>query len=304
MKNKIIISIVILIATILSTIAYCVAEQYKMAVACLFLGILIESLINSLFGKLKALLLSRYGWKRDLKKLIKDHTLTEKDYIRISFAYLYRICVDGKYLLVLNGRNINKYQPVGGAYKCHKIEKEVLTGMDFRVCDDNFIKIDQTSMDDYRMRVPAINLIKFVKRFNKSQDRENLNNLSREFKEELINTKILKKQIFKQIKYRYCGRHYTEVRYSNYNNCYELLLADIVELMPDDKQLNCLRDMQSKVSDKYIWATEDEIKSRGIIPGTKNMQEKITDHSQKILTSLSSELHIKKKDQKIYTINL
>ena len=60
-----------------------------------------------------------------------------------------------------NGRNIEKYQPVGGAYKCNIKEKEILKGKKYGVVDDDFISIDETSKDDYRMRVPAKKLKRF-----------------------------------------------------------------------------------------------------------------------------------------------
>ncbi|MFR7650579.1 MAG: hypothetical protein ACLUYK_04905, partial [Eggerthella lenta] len=40
----------------------------------------------------------------------------QKKRIRISAAYLFRIKIDERYLLILGG-NIDQYQPVGGVYK-------------------------------------------------------------------------------------------------------------------------------------------------------------------------------------------
>src|SRR5690554_6335332 len=43
-------------------------------------------------------------------------TLYRFKHIRVSAAYIFKIEIDGKYLLV-KGRNIDQFQPVGGVYK-------------------------------------------------------------------------------------------------------------------------------------------------------------------------------------------
>ena len=48
-------------------------------------------------------------WYQQLKYRKKE--------IRLSFSYLFKIQIDGKYLLIKGNRLKNQYQPVGGVYK-------------------------------------------------------------------------------------------------------------------------------------------------------------------------------------------
>ena len=64
--------------------------------------------------------------------------------VRISFAYLFRIKIDGKYLLVRNTRGTEKFQPVGGVYKLFENEKIELKNL-YQVMDDDKISIDESS---------------------------------------------------------------------------------------------------------------------------------------------------------------
>ena len=221
-------------------------------------------------------------WQASLRRILRERVVSPTDYIRISFAYLYRIQINGKYLLVKNSRNIEKFQPVGGVYQCDENEKIFL----FRklgIAEDNGMPIDKQSENDYRMRVPARNLKKFVRRFNKTKQRENFENLSREFIEELVNTGIVDRKNFNKIKYQVAGRHLT-LNYSDFYQCYELLLADVIILNVTSAQKDELIGLQSKSSSLYYWATEDEIKTRGVVSGSRNQKETITNHSEKILT--------------------
>ncbi|MBE7015158.1 MAG: hypothetical protein E7419_08205 [Ruminococcaceae bacterium] len=238
------------------------------------------------------------NWKVSLRKLLRGKLISKQSLIRISFAYLYRIQIDGKYLLVKNARGTQKFQPVGGAYKYNETEKDHIS-KNFCVVDDNKIPIDKCSKQDYRMYVYAKNLKKFVRRFNKTQDRETVKNLSREFQEEMIKTGIVD---FDHIEYRYCGRHFTDVQYSRFFDCYELLLADIIELIPNNEQEIKLRELMDADTDKYIFATDKQISTCGVEENSTNMLEKISDHTIKILQKTEDQLMVKKKEKRKYKI--
>lgn len=98
---------------------------------------------------------------------------------------------------------------------------------------DNKIPIDESSRNDYRLRLENKYLRKFVHRFDSDARRETVRNLSREFREELVETGIVD---WKKITYRFCGRHMTELRFGEHFQMYELLLADVVELLPTADQ--------------------------------------------------------------------
>ncbi len=218
------------------------------------------------------------NWKTSQRQLLRGGTIKNDTLVRISFAYLYRIKIGNQYLLVKNSRGTGKYQPVGGVYKLHRNERIELKNR-FHVIDDSKVPIDESSRDDYRLQMPCRYLRRFVARFDSNAaNRERINDVSREFVEELAGIVNWKK-----ITYRYCGRHIAELKYSNHFQCYEMLLADIVELLPTSEQRADLYSLSQQTSEAYRFATAEEIKGLGIIPGTEKLVECIADHSIKIL---------------------
>lgn len=239
-------------------------------------------------------------WKVTQRKLMRGGLLKKDTPVRISFSYLYRIKVGDKYLLVLNARGTGKYQPVGGVYKLLGDEKIELKNR-YHVMDDDKISIDESSRNDYRLRLTNQYLRKFVKRFESDATREQVYDLSREFREELIENGLLN---WNQITYRICGRHITPLEYGKHFQIYELLLADVVELLPTKDQEKDLNALVRNQSDKYIFATADEIISLGINTHTGKLTESIADHSIKILQEKEASLIRISETGKRYTVNL
>lgn len=239
-------------------------------------------------------------WKVSQRKLKRGGFITDETIVRISFAYLYRIKIGDKYLLVKNNRGTDKYQPVGGVYKLKGHEKLELKNR-YKIMDDDKISIDQSSRDDYRLRMANKYLRKFVRRFDGKIRRERIDNLSREFKEELVETSIVN---WARIKYRYCGRHMTEIRFGEHFQIYELLLADVVELLPtSDQEEDLLRLMQQQ-SDAYYFATAEEIESLGIDTATGKLKETIADHTKKTIQETEGKLMKIDGVGKIYKVDL
>ena len=218
------------------------------------------------------------NWKTSQRQLLRGGIIKKDTIVRISFAYLYRIKVGNQYLLVKNARGTGKFQPVGGVYKLHRNERVELKNR-YHVIDDSKVPIDESSRDDYRLQMPCRYLRRFVKRFDSNAaNRERIDNVSREFVEELDGIIAWNK-----LKYRYCGRHITALKYSDHFQCYEVLLADIVELLPTSEQRADLEGLINHESNLYRFATAEEIKGLGIVPGTDKLEECIADHSAKIL---------------------
>lgn len=238
-------------------------------------------------------------WKSELRNYSRANILKKSDQIRVSFAYLFRVKIGNKYFLVKNGRGTQKYQPIGGAYKFHNTEREFLTNH-FCIADDNFIPIDEYSKDDYRLLVPVKQFKKFVTRFDKTPYRENYSDVSREFKEEVVNKGLLK---YSHIKYRFCGRHYSRLEMSRHFGCYELLLADVFEVILSDKQEDALRVLLTQKSDDYIFASAEEILTCGIKPGTNMLVENIADHTRKILQQNEQDLIEVTGSKKVYSVS-
>lgn len=270
-----------------------VAFQETCPAGNILCGILLGMTITKLFASLQDIL-DTTTWKTSQRKLERGGLIKKDSPIRISFAYLFRIMVDGKYFLVKNARGTEMFQPVGGVYKMHDAEAQYLR-QQFYAADDNSIPMDRSSKGDYRLRLKNRYLRKFVKRFDRTQDRETIRNLSREFREELVSTGILKGSEFDLLAYIECGRHFSELHFSEHFQCYELLMADIVELQLTAAQEEKFRELMEIRSTKYYFATSDEIESLGVKIGTEDLRATIGNHTKKILVEHTDDLIPPKK---------
>lgn len=244
------------------------------------------------------------SWKKDERKCRRGHFINKDTLIRISFSYIFRIKVDGKYLLVMNKRNTGKYQPVGGVYKMLDSEKRFLASQ-YGCMDDDMIPIDASSKNDYRLRVKDRYLRAFVRRFNKGIGRELVYNLSREFKEELIDTRILSSENFKKIRYEYVGRYYNGVKFTQKFGYYELLLGDVVSLLPTPEQENELRELlNGGLSDEVCFYTDEQINKLGVGVVQGELKEIIADHTINVLEKNKDNLESGYNKGKVYEAEL
>ena len=239
-------------------------------------------------------------WQKSQRMLIRGRFITSNTVVRISFSYLYRIKVGEKYLLIKNDRGTDKYQPIGGVYKFEEDEKLILKNK-FQIIDDSKIPIDESSYNDYRLRIKNKYLRKFIQHFDVSAKREKIDNLSREFREEVIESSSLD---WNEISYRFCGRHMTRLNYSDHFQIYELLLADIVEVLLNKEQEKELNELVNSLPDKYRLATEEEILSLGVNTNARKLREDISNHSTKILQIKEPELQKITGVDKVYTVNI
>lgn len=215
---------------------------------------LVDTLVNHL-GLLKIAWYSLCNWNRR---------------VRISASYLYRIRVDGDYLLV-KGTRFDHYQPVGGVYKTHPSSSGRL--MDLNVLDDDLLAPDAVSEADLRIRVPGRNLLSFVKWYEGERGRET--DGWREFYEELVATGILPGETFRVIKYDRIRRRYNPLRYSEWAQSKELLIADILDLLPTDEQLAELRKLKDHPDPRILWASERKIRRLGAVEGASSQTTRI-----------------------------
>jgi hypothetical protein len=194
---------------------------------------------------------------------IITHTIYFNKKIRLSISYLFKIKVEDKYLLVKGKRIQNQFQPVGGVFK--RFRESFYALQKLKVTDDDNIPIDDKSIDDLRIKLPAQNVVSFLKWYDSQLGREV--SPYREFYEELIRTDILTQKTFPYLNYLHTGRHQTKLHYSVHFKCFEILIAEIFEIKPNDEQLEELKALQSKNSTEYMWAKEELIERRGVIPG-------------------------------------
>lgn len=185
--------------------------------------------------------------------------------VRVSISYLFRIEVNGEYLLVRGSRYTYQFQPVGGVYKFNPSARNMFR--EWNVETDDFIPIDDVSLDDLRVRIPGRHLLRFVRWFETGRNRE-VGPL-REFNEELVQAGHLSVENFKYVRCDFLRRQINPVRYSDYAQSYELLIADIFEVVPTPEQqseLEVLRGNASSSAD-LLWASAERIRRRGAVPG-------------------------------------
>lgn len=204
-------------------------------------------------------------------------------HVRVSVAYLYRIKIDNTYLLI-KGKKVNKYQPVGGVYKYYDSSISTLRQI---FVDDDEMKYTNNEKSDLRGKILGKNLFKFVNWFNSGIGREY--SAEREFYEELISSNILSEKKFSKIKYEKVRVDTTAIRTDGFYGI-EYLIADIFELIPTNEQENELRKLKTdfdsysnKESLGYVFANSEEIKQERIILEKNNLNANITNHSKKIL---------------------
>lgn len=240
-------------------------------------------------------------WKTTQRKLLRGKFISKDTIIRLSFAYLYRIKNGNDYFLIKNTRGTEKFQPVGGVYKTTP-EEALLLKNKFHAIDDDKIPVDRSSELDYRLRIPSKYLRSFIRRFNsKKSQRERISDVSRELKEELVRTGVVS---WKAIRYRYCGRYITNLKYEDHFQCYEIQLFDIIELLPTKEQEQEIENMKSASSNIFSFATAEEIKALGINTDEKQLRETIGSHTQYILQE-NEHLLMSEKDQgKVFDVAL
>lgn len=184
--------------------------------------------------------------------------------IRFSMSYLYRIKVEDKYLLVKNN-NYGHFQLVGGKYKILEDTRSKLK-TDFNAMDDPKLPNSGVMKDDFALFIPASKALKFLDWFNKGEDREVSH--WREFYEELIvgdGESFLTKENFPYVNYSFRGKVLTPIkRTPGWEDCYEILQYDILDLVPNPQQRQELIIlMQKGDSDKIKWASSNLIDTLG-----------------------------------------
>ena len=176
--------------------------------------------------------------------------------IRLSFAYLIRIRINNKYLLIKSKRD--KYQPVGGVYH---IDDKAKINDKFGFYRDSH----PGDANDIRGNILGRNIKKFIKWFNKKTEREITPD--REFREELIASELLPSEIFSELNFSYFDTFYKGVNHDNFYNTLQLLRFDIFDFIPTKEQERYLENLDfknKKIKANLYLATNDEIKRLGV----------------------------------------
>lgn len=214
---------------------------------------------------------------RRLPLLFKTKVLLRNQYVRLSFSYLIKIKVKGKYLLVKN-RKGDYFQLVGGACKRYISSEKFFKNHKVK-SDRQFETEHGIARNDLRIQVPGKYVLDIIKWFNSKEDRE----ISqwREFCEELLSTEILDKRLFRYIDYKYVDTLQTPLQKAKYLDCQEILVYEIFELIPNEEQLKALEDLlDNGINDKTRWADEMIINGLGFNEWTKETAFEIGAHTK------------------------
>lgn len=205
--------------------------------------------------------------------------------IRFSISYLFRIRIPNtdSYLLVFNRRIENQLQPVGGVYKRYGDDK-LFEKWEYKPDNQkNGLGTDEISSSDLRFKVKGKNVIAVIKWFEEGKEREI--SAEREFWEELIETNIIDENIFKKIKYKHIKRVSKNLKWSKHHSCYEVLIYDILELLPSPEQANFLTKLSSNKFNKekgFAIVDFDEIGQLRFVENGKQLA-RIGEHTKLII---------------------
>ena len=247
MKKAIIFIVTFLILSILSCISVVNKSPFW---ACT--GVFTSAVLGCLFSVVFASVENHgQGWR-----LWFQHIWYWNKEIRLSFSYLFRIQVDGKYLLVKGNKLKKQYQPVGGVYKYYDESKPILESFNFRP-DTKMGNTSET--DDLRIYIKGKYLLRFMEWFNSMKDREY--DPMREFREELIKSKLLSEDIFLNFEYRKVYVHDKGVQYSPYMQCDEFVYADIFDIKLSNSQKSAIKQAVEAHPDLLCLASAEELKS-------------------------------------------
>lgn len=198
--------------------------------------------------------------------------------IRISYSYLFRIQYKNLHLLVRDEQGRNDYHPVGGVYKYYPSEIDIEEAFNGEY--DGLYDINSDTDNDLRLIIARKKIKAFNSWFNLSTGREAYTNISREFKEELISTKLLSDTIFKTINYKYVGSC-SKTDFNKRLKMKQLRHYDIFTLRLTDEQKKQLDTLKNRNNKRYIFASEKEIETGKVFYGGQTYL--ISDSSKYVL---------------------
>ncbi|HEM4128870.1 TPA: hypothetical protein U2B88_001093 [Streptococcus suis] len=142
--------------------------------------------------------------------------------IRLSCAYLFQIKYNDRYLLI-RGRRIDQYQPVGGVYKYHDSFKRLKENLELK--DESETRFYEGG--DLRLTTKGKHLIKFLDWFDTRKNREVT--VVRELIEELEPAGIFVERLVKETQVEYLKTIKEPIMFSTHFQMDELKIFEIFE---------------------------------------------------------------------------
>lgn len=200
--------------------------------------------LNVLLGMIVSAIsyvIGRFWNNRDrLSIFIRTNLMWNKP-IRISAAYLFRIKVNGRYLLIRGGKIATQFQPVGGVYKFFESSRDALNRMGVSL--DNKMKSATRDPEDLRIQLPAKNAIAFLDWFDSKKGRE-VTTL-REFDEELVAGGYLPEYSLREFNPEFVKSCKRRLAYSVHLRIKEILVHDVFEVHLLGEEQKHLEDLIS-----------------------------------------------------------
>jgi hypothetical protein len=239
---------------------------------------LVKISIGLIFASFIEICVNLYEHRKRIKVIICTWILKPNKPIRITTAYLFRIEVNGKFLLIRRHKKDRQgYQPVGGTFKYLKDEnRELFDNLGIEPC--NYVARDSDTENDLRLIMrKRKKLYKYLRWFESRKNREL--DPWREFYEELIEPGFIPFSIFPHIQYLFIKKIEELVIPSPAYPIDEFRYAEIYELkFENDSQKEAFISLVN--NDIVLHATPDEIRK-----GTSDNGLTILPHSIKILPS-------------------
>lgn len=181
--------------------------------------------------------------------------------VRISAAYLFRIRIGGKFLLIRGNRIRDQYQPVGGVFQYFAGAEPGFREMG---CNpDDRMKNSSSNPRDLRVILPRKNVLKFLDWFDSRKDRE-ITTL-REFYEELVKPKFLPESCalnFNPQFVRQCDR---QLKYSEHLGINEILVHEVYEIVLNEKDQESISSfINDHTAGDLLLVDEQEIRRRSV----------------------------------------
>lgn len=198
--------------------------------------------------------------------------------VRVSAAYLFRIKVHGKYLLIRGNRIKDQFQPVGGVYKAFDSARSTLN--ELGAVPDDSMKSCSTDSDDLRVRVSGKNLLKFLDWFDSRVDRE-VTTL-REFNEELVRPGYLEGYCLERFNPEFIVQSERELAHSQRLDVDEVLVHDVYEVVLAESEQDRLAKYVENNPDGALALVTGENISRGTF-ATDNGFCQIAETARKVL---------------------
>ena len=105
-KSLFVVVLAVLCIGLLATII--ITEIYNIPGVSSICGLILGILVPYEFNKCFELLLSKQQWKLFEHRLKRAKAINNDTPVRVSFAYLFRIIIDGKYLLIQSSRDTGR----------------------------------------------------------------------------------------------------------------------------------------------------------------------------------------------------